>query len=96
MSTTITFTLPDDVLRVIDAQQQSSSTSRNDFVRDFIVRTLGAPDDDDTLTPEEIEAIKESRAAHTRGEFITLEEVKEKYRHELQPAVAKPAQKNGT
>ena len=42
----------------------------------FALRLLSVPEDDEPLTDEEMESIREGRAAYARGEYVTNDEMK--------------------
>lgn len=45
----------------------------------FALKLLSLPEDDEPLTDEELESVREGRAASARGEYVTSDELKRRF-----------------
>jgi predicted transcriptional regulator len=75
-SRTLSVTIPAELYSRLDEKRKEGHYSRSEFVREALRRFMNIPTAD--ATSEEIAVISAGRAEIERGEFVTLDELKEK------------------
>ena len=76
---TITISLPPEMLEQVEKTMRAEQRTRSELVREalrtyFAIRQFP----EETATPAELRVIHRGRAAHERGDYVTLDELNRK------------------